>query len=135
MSDVGLASAGAEIIFTSCNDENHPGSNVVDGNDRTFWVTTGLFPQQFIIQLKDESTFSKLKTVTTNVRKISFEKCNEMSPTSFEKFYEVELASPGGRIQQESHSVKEQKARFVRVTLISGWDDFASVHRLGIEAN
>lgn len=31
MADVGLATAGAEVIFTSCNDENHPGSNIVDG--------------------------------------------------------------------------------------------------------
>lgn len=69
-------------------------------------MTTGLFPQQFIIQLKDEVSFAKLKTVTTNVRKISFERCKETAPTTFEKFYEVELASPqGGRIQQETHPV------------------------------
>uniref|UniRef100_A0A6U2FRA7 F5/8 type C domain-containing protein n=1 Tax=Hemiselmis andersenii TaxID=464988 RepID=A0A6U2FRA7_HEMAN len=134
MADFGLASAGAEVIFTTCNDENHPGTNIVDGNDKSFWVTTGLFPQQFIIQFKDEVKFSKLKSVTTNVRKISFEKCTEMSPTSFEKFYEVELASPqGGRIQQETHPVKEVSARFLRVTLASGWDDFASVHRISVE--
>mmetsp|Transcript_28681 Transcript_28681/g.71041 ORF Transcript_28681/g.71041 Transcript_28681/m.71041 type:complete len:133 (+) Transcript_28681:148-546(+) len=126
--------AGGEVIFTSCNDENHPGSNIIDGNDRTFWITTGLFPQQFIVQLKEEGSFSRLKTVTTNVRKLCFEKCTEDQPTAFEQIFEAELDSPqGSRIQQETHAVSLHTARFVRVTIVSGWDDFASVHRLGIE--
>ena len=31
------------------NDENHPASDSIDGNEKTFWMTTGLFPQTIVL--------------------------------------------------------------------------------------
>lgn len=45
MTDYGTATSGTEIAFSSCVDERHPPENIIDGTDRSFWVTTGLFPQ------------------------------------------------------------------------------------------
>lgn len=81
--------------------------DLICSNDRTFWVTTGLFPQQFIVQLQNESDFSKIKTVTTNVRGIKFDKCSEQTPSSFETFHESEIPKPqGGKIQSQTHTVR-----------------------------
>ena len=41
-------------------------------NDRTFWITTGLYPQQFILQFVGEAEISKIKTTTTNVIYVMF---------------------------------------------------------------
>jgi len=38
----------------------------VCSNDGSFWATTGLFPQEFIIQLAGPSAVSQIKTVSTN---------------------------------------------------------------------
>ena len=46
MTDYGTATSGTEIAFSSCVDERHPPENILDGTDRSFWATTGLFPQQ-----------------------------------------------------------------------------------------
>mmetsp|Transcript_57055 Transcript_57055/g.133861 ORF Transcript_57055/g.133861 Transcript_57055/m.133861 type:complete len:140 (+) Transcript_57055:127-546(+) len=131
--DFGLKSAGTEVTFVSCQDERHPSENIIDGNDKTFWVTTGLFPQQIILQFANEVEITKIKTATTNVRGIIFESCVEKQPTEFQKMYDVEIADRNGRLQMENNQVPATKALFLRVTIDSGWDDFASVRRIAIE--
>ena len=66
MDDFGLASAGTQVTFASCMDERHPPENIVDGSDRTFWITTGLFPHQIIMSFAAEIELDRIKTVTTN---------------------------------------------------------------------
>ncbi|XP_033623438.1 intraflagellar transport protein 25 homolog isoform X9 [Fukomys damarensis] len=47
--DLCLSSEGAEVILATSSDEKHPPENIIDGNAETFWTTTGMFPQEFII--------------------------------------------------------------------------------------
>mmetsp|Transcript_92666 Transcript_92666/g.135444 ORF Transcript_92666/g.135444 Transcript_92666/m.135444 type:complete len:139 (+) Transcript_92666:45-461(+) len=134
MSDFGLGSAGTEVAFASCMDERHPPENIVDGSDRTFWVTTGLYPHQIILAFSGEIELDKIKTVTTNIRKLKFESCTQTSPTEFQEIYDVEVADRNGRVQAETNQIPgKPKARFLRVTIMNGWDDFASIRRISIE--
>ena len=178
MDDFGLASAGTQVTFASCMDERHPPENIVDGSDRTFWITTGLFPHQIIMSFAAEIELDRIKTVTTNVRKLKFEACTQAGPTEFQEIYDVEGAAPwllpsvspsgsrppshtcarnlcqvhadglprfvlhsnpvvadrNGRVQSETNQMKgKPKARFLRVTVCSGWDDFASIRRISID--
>lgn len=43
--------AGATIALATCCDERHPPENVLSANYADFWVTTGCFPQEIVIQL------------------------------------------------------------------------------------
>eukprot|EP00292_Cryptomonas_paramecium_P034182 CAMPEP_0113675262 /NCGR_PEP_ID=MMETSP0038_2-20120614/7913_1 /TAXON_ID=2898 /ORGANISM="Cryptomonas paramecium" /LENGTH=59 /DNA_ID=CAMNT_0000592007 /DNA_START=237 /DNA_END=412 /DNA_ORIENTATION=- /assembly_acc=CAM_ASM_000170 len=57
-----------------------------------------------------------------------------MTPASFDKVYDVEVADRAGRLQIETNSFPTPvAARFLRITIESGWDDFASVHRVSLE--
>nr|XP_035963373.1 intraflagellar transport protein 25 homolog isoform X3 [Halichoerus grypus] len=47
--DLCLSSEGTEVILATSSDEKHPPENIIDGNPETFWTTTGMFPQEFII--------------------------------------------------------------------------------------
>ncbi|KAM9005858.1 intraflagellar transport protein 25 homolog isoform 1-T2 [Sarcophilus harrisii] len=47
--DLCLASEGTEVILATSSDEKYPPENMIDGNSTTFWTTTGMFPQEFII--------------------------------------------------------------------------------------
>ena len=49
MYDMPLVKMGCFISMATSNDINHPASNVIDGENATFWMTTGLFPQVFIL--------------------------------------------------------------------------------------
>jgi hypothetical protein len=49
MLDAPLSQSGAVVSVAISNDENHPASNVTDGNNHTYWMTTGLMPQSLTI--------------------------------------------------------------------------------------
>lgn len=46
--------ANASVISATCSDDRHPGSCVLDGSDKTFWFTTGMFPQELVIAFNGE---------------------------------------------------------------------------------
>lgn len=51
MKDYARAEHGSSIVMTSCVDDRYPPENVLDGKDNTFWITTGMFPQEFVLAL------------------------------------------------------------------------------------
>ncbi|KAJ1484000.1 intraflagellar transport complex 25-27 [Baffinella frigidus] len=138
MTDYGTATSGTEIAFSSCVDERHPPENIIDGTDRSFWVTTGLFPQTVLLRFSADIPVARIKTITTNVRKLIFETSSEApvrgeAPKDFQVVHEVEVADRNGRLQTENNTVNKTTARFLRITVASGWDDFASIRRISIE--
>ncbi|XP_045890461.1 intraflagellar transport protein 25 homolog isoform X1 [Micropterus dolomieu] len=63
MIDSALSSLGATVVVATSSDENHPPENITDGNTKTFWMSTGMFPQEFIIRFAEPS---KISTVTVD---------------------------------------------------------------------
>ena len=64
--DIATAAAGASVIMATCADERHPPENVLDPTDGSFWVTTGLYPHEFIVKLGSTSQVNKVRTLTSN---------------------------------------------------------------------
>ncbi|XP_055498217.1 intraflagellar transport protein 25 homolog isoform X2 [Leucoraja erinacea] len=55
------AAAGTELVLATSGDEKHPPENIVDGNTETFWITTGMFPQEFILRFPELIKISCVK--------------------------------------------------------------------------
>jgi len=125
------ASQGAQVVMATSTDERYPADNIVDGDYETFWPTTGLYPQEFVISLANAVTISKIQTNTTNVRKLTVERCEGPEPERFEKVFEVELKDKNGHLQVENHQVNTS-AKYLKFVIGSGWDDFASVHTVSV---
>lgn len=64
--DIATEAAGASVIMATCADERHPPENIIDPKDGSFWITTGLYPQEFVIQLGSTSQVNKVRTLTSN---------------------------------------------------------------------
>uniref|UniRef100_A0A8C0IUM8 DOC domain-containing protein n=1 Tax=Chelonoidis abingdonii TaxID=106734 RepID=A0A8C0IUM8_CHEAB len=58
--DLCLSSQGSEVVLATSNDEKYPPENIIDGSSETFWTTTGMFPQEFIISFHKCVKISKL---------------------------------------------------------------------------
>ena len=97
-------------------------------------MTTGMYPQEFIIQLSETASVTRIKTLTTNVRGIVVERSEGVTPSSWEKVYEMDIPDVGGRLQVESNQVQRVSANFLKFKITSGWGDFASVHKVIVEA-
>ncbi|XP_061182129.1 intraflagellar transport protein 25 homolog [Saccostrea echinata] len=135
MFDVALKSAGAQVVLATSSDGNHPPENIIDGDQETFWASTGLYPQEFIITFSSMMSIQRIEIACYNVRKISFQTSKETEPTNFEDLLEKELDSTDNALQQEEFPVNNKRATHLRVTIENGYDHFVSVHRLSINGN
>lgn len=66
MRDYAREDAGAQVVMASCVDERFPPENMLDGKDGTFWLTTGLYPQEFVLKLDGVVQVNKITTLSLN---------------------------------------------------------------------
>lgn len=74
MFDIGLSSAGTTVSLASSADPNHPPDNIIDGKLDTFWITTGMFPQEFVVTFPSLMNINTVKLTMHNVRRITIER-------------------------------------------------------------
>ncbi|XP_051543937.1 intraflagellar transport protein 25 homolog isoform X2 [Myxocyprinus asiaticus] len=111
MLDAALSSYGAQIVLVSSSDENHPPENIIDGKTETFWVSTGMFPQEFIIRFPDN-----MKIFTISIH-------------SYNKFEHTESS-----LQNNDINVNVSNATHLRFLILSGYDHFVSVHKVSVQS-
>eukprot|EP00992_Anisonema_acinus_P004166 TRINITY_DN14867_c0_g1_i1.p1 TRINITY_DN14867_c0_g1~~TRINITY_DN14867_c0_g1_i1.p1 ORF type:complete len:137 (+),score=21.38 TRINITY_DN14867_c0_g1_i1:54-464(+) len=132
-----MSALKCEVLMTTGIDERIDVGNMIDGDEKTFWVTTGMYPHEIILGFKGaHANISKIRTWTYHVKKLIIEKSTETSPTKFTRFVELELSDKNASMQIESFQVNQamgQEVRFLRIIIASGWDDFASVHSVLVE--
>ncbi|XP_027708639.1 intraflagellar transport protein 25 homolog isoform X1 [Vombatus ursinus] len=150
MVDLCLASEGTEVILATSSDEKYPPENIIDGNSATFWATTGMFPQEFIICFHKHVKIEKLSLQCyfghtafqrspqgfkygKLVRSIRIDKSNAKEPVDFERWVERDLVHTEGQLQMEEFMFRDGYATHLRIVIKSAFDHFVSVHRVSIE--
>ncbi|XP_004273873.2 intraflagellar transport protein 25 homolog isoform X2 [Orcinus orca] len=131
--DVCLSSEGTEVILATSSDEKHPPENIIDGNPETFWTTTGMFPQEFIICFHKHVRIERLLIQSYFVRTLRIEKSTSKEPVDFEQWIERDLVHTEGQLQNEEIMVHDGHATYLRFIIVSAFDHFASVHSVSAE--
>ncbi|XP_012783469.1 intraflagellar transport protein 25 homolog [Ochotona princeps] len=131
--DLCSSSEGAEVVLATSSDEKHPPENIIDGNPETFWTTTGMFPQEFIIYFHKHVRIEKLVIQSYLVRTLRIEKSTSKEPVDFEQWIEKDLAHTEGQLQNEEIVVRDGSATYLRFIILSAFDHFASVHSISAE--
>ncbi|XP_048457589.1 intraflagellar transport protein 25 homolog isoform X2 [Rhincodon typus] len=130
--DFGLKVAGTQVVLAASGDEKHPPENILDGNTETFWITTGMFPQEFILSFANLIKISSMKIHCYNVRNLGIERSIARDPVDFESLSNNELER-----SEEQLQVKEftdgTRATHLRFVIKSGFDHFVSVHKVTVE--
>lgn len=130
MMELAGAAYGDRVCMVSSLDPEHSVENIIDGNHGTFWISTGLFPQEIILELVEPTLLSSIKIASTHVRKIRIEGCHEMQPHSFAVVAESEFKNMNGCLQVNDLPCSSALLKFVRVVFVSGWSDFCTCHNL-----
>ncbi|XP_020016128.1 intraflagellar transport protein 25 homolog isoform X2 [Castor canadensis] len=131
--DLCLSSEGAEVILATSSDEKHPPENIIDGNPETFWTTTGMFPQEFIICFHKHIKIEKLLIQSYLVRTLRIEKTTAKEPVGFEQWIDKDLVHTEGQLQNEEVVARDGYATYLRFIILSAFDHFASVHSISVE--
>lgn len=115
-------------------DGAHPPEHAIDGDDRTFWVTTGMFPQELVITLGARAQVSRVVLRSVGIRRLSILGCAAEQPGAYEALVpERELADCGRGQQSEVFELRNSEARHVKLVIHAGWDHIVAVNSLQIE--
>ncbi|ORX71684.1 hypothetical protein BCR32DRAFT_297303 [Anaeromyces robustus] len=119
-----------KVLMATSLDSRHGIENIVDGRINTFWISTGLFPQEIIIAL---SASVLLKTVTLTTMKVSHV-ILESSNTNIKEFHTINSQEiQDGTIQTTSFTIPPNtKAKYLKFIFKKGYSDFITVHKLNV---
>ncbi|KAF6344678.1 heat shock protein family B (small) member 11 [Rhinolophus ferrumequinum] len=131
--DLCLSSEGAEVILATSSDEKHPPENIIDGNPETFWTTTGMFPQEFIVCFHRLVRIERLVIRSYFVRTLKIEKSTAKEPVDFEQWIERDLVHTEGQLQNEEIMARDDHATYLRFIITSAFDHIAAVYSISAE--
>uniref|UniRef100_A0A8C3TI10 Heat shock protein family B (small) member 11 n=1 Tax=Catharus ustulatus TaxID=91951 RepID=A0A8C3TI10_CATUS len=117
------SSAGAALVLATSSDAEHPAESVADGSSKTFWTTTGMFPQELIIGFPKCVKISKVAIQCYLVRTLRIERSTSKDPEGFQQCIE----------KGETEFLPEFEATYLRFIIKSAFDHFVSVHRVMAE--
>eukprot|EP00931_Biecheleriopsis_adriatica_P122602 TRINITY_DN97606_c0_g1_i1.p1 TRINITY_DN97606_c0_g1~~TRINITY_DN97606_c0_g1_i1.p1 ORF type:complete len:138 (+),score=27.68 TRINITY_DN97606_c0_g1_i1:59-472(+) len=137
MPDLVSKKGGGKVLMVSSLDLGHPASNIIDGSEGSYWISTGLYPQEILLELSQPSLVSSVKISSTNIKSLRIESCAEDKPVNF-KFKvlaEGDLEESSGRLQLKEFACQatSEIATYVKILILSGWHDFCSVHKVVVE--
>jgi len=132
-SNLALNEEGAVVLVASSSDSRYPSSNIIDGDEKTFWMTTGMYPQEVIIQFPKAVKLQRIKTVTKNVLDLAVFRCENSNPLVFDLVYEQELSDRLGARQEDVQTVDGALAVYLKFVIKSGREDFSAVYKVEVE--
>lgn len=135
MFDVALSSAGAQVVLATSSDENNAPENIIDGNSDTFWSTTGMFPQEFVISFQSLMNLNSVRLMSYGVKQLLVERSVQNDPNDFEVIGEKIFEATDGRLQEEEIPASNLTATHLRFTISSAYDHFCSVHKVHVDGN
>ncbi|XP_053549967.1 intraflagellar transport protein 25 homolog [Bombina bombina] len=128
------SSSGARVTLATSGDSRHPADCIVDGDPETFWVTTGMFPQEFIISLSSPQRINSITLQSFLVQSLRIEKSISKEPVDFECFVEKDLEPAEGHLQNEEFPLNGMQVAHLRFVILSGYDHFVAVRSVSAEA-
>ncbi|XP_055056053.1 intraflagellar transport protein 25 homolog [Misgurnus anguillicaudatus] len=134
MLDAALSSYGAQVVLATSSDENYPPQNIIDGKTETFWISTGLFPQEFVIRFPDNMKIFTISIYSYNIKRLRVEKGTSEDADNFETIAETEFEHTESSLQTNDISVNVPNATHLRFLILSGYDHFVSVHKVSVQS-
>ncbi|CAF0931334.1 unnamed protein product [Rotaria sordida] len=130
-----LTESNAFVSMASSADQDYPASNILDSSEKVFWMTTGLYPQEFIITFKEPIEFRHIRFVTSNVKRFVMFTTSNQEPKNFETIFEKTLPNNENNLQITDYTLDRSiDVRHFKCVILAGYDSFSSVHSLKFDA-
>jgi heat shock protein beta-11 len=123
------------LVYATSLDSAHPPSNAIDPDEASFWITTGLFPQEIAFNFPDATQIIKITTVTGKVRGISIFAAGDAELTNWIEIDTFNLPAQPIK-QQETHQLSLKSATYgLKVVINQAWGPFAAIYLIKVEGS
>ena len=123
-----------EIIFASSYDEKHPPENIFDNNKKTFFSSTGMFPQEICIQFEPFKIVNNVSITGSGIKKIAIHTCENDSAVNFIKQAEQKNVPNSGGLQSLKLDLKKSpRVKVMKIEVLEGYEDFFSIHSVEVQ--
>ncbi|KAI8820776.1 galactose-binding domain-like protein [Fimicolochytrium jonesii] len=132
--NLATASSGAKVSLATSYHPQYPAQNVIDGNSKTFWVTTGLYPQELIVSLPKTVNLKRVAVTCTKVAHVTTEVSTAEKPAGFERLTDQDVEDTDQSFQMITPALPKSQvaARHIRFIFTKGHGPFVSVHKVVI---
>ncbi|KAH8871504.1 Intraflagellar transport protein 25 [Schistosoma japonicum] len=143
------------ISLATSYDENYPPDNVLDKNESSFWMTTGIFPQILVVSLVQPKKIKKIRILSCDIKILRVVKsydskafhfavkkltsiltCQHVETSSHAEVdnfileSEITLPHSDGQLQITELPVKNAHLRHLRLNILSGYNHFVAVYKV-----
>ena len=123
------------LCYSTSYDVEHPPSNAIEDSETTFWMTTGLFPQEICFSFKNPSKIVRITTITAKAKYVFVYAATNPELTEFTEIDSFNLPGNPSK-QQETHQLNINIISYgIKVCITSGWGPFCAVYLVKVEGN
>ena len=120
----------AEIIFSRSYDEKNPPENIFDNSKKTFFSSTGMFPQEICVQFEPIKTVSSVNITSYGIKKIAIHTCENDSAHFKIQGEQEKIPNSNGLQNIKLELKKNPKTRVLKIEVLEGYEDFFTIHNV-----
>ena len=122
----------SEIIFSSSYDEKNPPENIFDSSKKSFFSSTGMFPQEINIQFEPFKIVNSVSLTGYGIKKVAIHTCENDSAVKFIKQAEQNVSNSQGLQSIKLDLKKSPRVKVLKLEVLEGYEDFFTIHTFGV---
>lgn len=121
----------SQILFSSSFDDKNTPLNILTNKKGQFWASTGLYPQEIIVDLGSAKRLNSISLSGYNIKKILIESCENESTVTYNKEIETECQQKEGDLQQLNFPFNAGNTiKLLKIVVLEGYDSFCAINTL-----
>ena len=121
-----------EVIFSSSYDEKNPPENIFDNSKKTFFSSTGMFPQEINIQFEPFKIVNSVSLSGFGIKKVAVHTCENDSAVKFIRQVEQNVPNSQGLQSIKLDLKKSPRVKVLKLEVLEGYEDFFTIHTFGV---
>ena len=122
-----------EVIFSSSYAEKHPPENIFFFFFKTFFSSTGMYPQEICVQFEHFKIVTNVSITSYKIKKIVIYTCeNDSAVNSIKQSEQSNIPNSGGLQSIKLDLKKSPRTKVLKIEVLEGYEDFFTIHTFGV---
>ena len=122
-----------KLLYATSFDDNHPPTNAANQEDGTFWITTGLFPQEISFSFANPCQIMRVTVVTGKVKNLKLFAASDSECTEWVHIDDFSFQSAPIK-QIDTHQINMRSTSYgIKLSIEQAWGPFSALYSLSVE--